>query len=87
MRYTVAWTDQALSDLADYWLNAEDANALESASNRIDTFLAENPAARRCEVVSGYGTLIFGVLGVDFEIREPDRLVIVQAVWLTVEDE
>ena len=86
MRYTVTWTDRALNDLTELWLAAGDRNAVEQAANAIDTFLAENPTARRCEVVSGDGTLMSGVLGIDFKVRESDRLVLVQAIWLAYEE-
>ncbi len=86
MRYTVTWTTQALNDLAAMWLEAADRNAFELAANAIDVFLATHPNARRCEVVSGYGTLMSGPLGVDFRVQEGDRLVVVQASWPVVED-
>jgi plasmid stabilization system protein ParE len=82
MRYTVTWTAQAQNDLTELWLQAADRNAIEQPANSMDRFLAENPNARRCEVVSGHGTLMAGPLGVDFQVRDGDQVVIVQAIWL-----
>lgn len=86
MRYTVAWTEKATSQLAEIWLKAIDRDAVTAASHQIDRALAEEPLDERHEIVSRFGTVVRVPVGVDFGVDEQNRLVIVVAVWPVFED-
>ena len=81
MRYTVVWTPAAEQDLAAVWLDAEDRQAVTSASNLIDRLLASDPDTRGETRFDTVRTLVVSPLGVDFEFIEEDRIVWVLSVW------
>jgi len=86
MSFHVTWTERALDDLAQLWLDAEDRDSLALASNEIDEFLSANPHDPTLEVVSNQGTIMRGPLGVDFWISEERNRVTVFAAWKAIED-
>lgn len=43
MRYTVVWTKAAENQLAFYWTNTSQRNAISEAANRIDRDLRNDP--------------------------------------------
>src|SRR5436853_6909030 len=45
-RVTVRWHERAIDDLAELWLNAEDASKFERAANEIGQLLAFGPATK-----------------------------------------
>jgi hypothetical protein len=86
MKYKVAWTAAALSQLANIWLDAADANAVTAASRQIDLALEDNPLDARFEVVDHVGAAIRAPLGVDFRVNPDIRAVTVTTVWLVLEE-
>ena len=83
MRYTVIWTPVAEERLAALWLAADDRAALTSASNAIDRILTRDPENVGDCCFDTVRTLNLHLLGVDFEVIEPTRLVYVLTVRLS----
>ena len=82
MNYTVEWIHQAQSDLATVWLAAADRNAVSAASARLDAALADRPLELGESRQSSVSRMTFDEpLGIEFEVTEDDKRVIVQAVW------
>lgn len=81
MNYTVVWLPIAEQKLAGIWTTAEDRAAASAAANEIDLLLKTTP--RSCgESRGGVLRVMFvGVLGVEYELSEEDRLVRVLTVW------
>jgi hypothetical protein len=81
MIYTVTWTTRALQMLADIWNRSKQRNALTAASYQIDNILRDDPdlvGRHRYDTVREF---YFAPLGVEFEVIEPDRQVVVLSVW------
>ena len=81
MIYTVTWSRRALGMLAQIWIDATNRNAVAAASYEIDNILRDDPdlvGRPRFDTVRAFNC---PPLGVEFEVNEPDRLVIVINVW------
>ena len=85
MKYEVLWDARAESDLAAVWLAAADRQAVGRAATWFDYHLARSPLqlgeSRKSTV---HRLAFFAPLGVEFEVIEDDKRVIVQAVFATV---
>jgi hypothetical protein len=81
VKYTVTWAPSAERHLAVLWAAASDRDAVSRASNTIDFFLARDPESRGEPSFDTVRVLTVPPLGVDFEVREPDRIVFVMTVW------
>ena len=80
--YIVEWKDRAERQLAAIWLAATDRNAVTMTSNRIDQELARRPLQLgESRASSVQRILIDPPLGVEFEVIEDDKRVIVQFVY------
>jgi hypothetical protein len=86
MKYTVAWTPEALAELAQVWMVTDDKAGVTAGSRTIDLTLAENPFAPRFELTNGSGTVIHVPFGVDFRVDVADRMVTITSAWLVDED-
>src|SRR5436190_5916296 len=83
MTYTVTWSARALARLADVWLHASNRNAVTAASYAIDNILRDDPdlvGAHRFDTVREFH---YPPLGIDFEVIEANRLLIVHKFWPT----
>ena len=83
MNYQIIWMPRALQELAAIWLATANRNAVTAASNAIDLELAARPHTT--------GRLLFDTvyeydlppLGVEFEVIDADRQVLVLTCWST----
>jgi plasmid stabilization system protein ParE len=80
MRYSVAWDDSALEDLADLWTQAADRQAVRDAANRVDGELAFSPETRGVDFY-GDRLLVEPPLQVVYKVVPADRKVIILQVW------
>ena len=83
MNYTVTWGPVAEQRLAEVWLAASNQKAVTSAAEQIDRRLASSPLTfgeSRESSVHRVGH--YPPLGVEIEVIEDDKQVLVQAVWL-----
>lgn len=82
MRYNVAWGPRAEAMLAAIWLAAQDRAAVTRSASRLDAQLASDPLHLGESRTSSVHRIAFdSPLGVEFEIVEDDKLVIVQGVF------
>jgi plasmid stabilization system protein ParE len=81
VKFTVVWTSAAEQDLAAIWMAASDPDAVSQASNTIDFLLVRDPESRGEPSFDTVRILTIPPLGVDFEVQEPDRIVLVLSVW------
>jgi hypothetical protein len=77
MKVTVVWTQDAMNQLAQAWLNAADRGAVASAADRIDERLKQNPDSTGVPYDDHTLLLIVRPLAVRYEFRPMDNLVIV----------
>ena len=81
MIFTVVWMESAEDELARLWEATADKRSMTWASNRIDAELRRD-GQRQGESRSDDRRILFvPPLGVLFEVREPDRLIVVLSVW------
>lgn len=80
MRYTVTWTEDAQSELADVWLQSPDREAVAQASHQIDHELREDPETKGMPI-SEERLLYVDPLRVLFEVVPDDLIVYVTRVW------
>jgi plasmid stabilization system protein ParE len=82
MTYRLIWTPAAENDLAAVWLAAADRPAVNRAADELDRVLARTPlgvgVARRSSV---HRVAFFEGVGVEYEVIEDDKKVLVQAVF------
>jgi hypothetical protein len=84
MKYEVIWDAQAEADLAAVWLAALDRQAVSRAATWFDNQLAHSPLQLGESRASTVQRLAFYLpLGIEFEIIEDDKRVVVQAVCAT----
>jgi plasmid stabilization system protein ParE len=83
MRFTVVWSPDAESDLADIWIHADDRDAVSRASNELDRALAHDPNDQGESREEGVRITFAGPLGINFEVNAADRQARVIAVWRT----
>ena len=82
MKYEVHWDAQAEADLAAVWLAAVDRQAVSRAATWFDSQLARSPLQLGESRTSTVQRLAFyAPLGIEFEIIEDDKRVVVQAVF------
>lgn len=81
MPYTVDWTDEALDELAEIWMDASDPDAVTRAQSVLDYGLARHPD--RCGVELSEGLRVWQVdpLRIYFEIDTQVRKVSVNNVF------
>lgn len=82
MKYDIRWTPSAESQLAAIYLAAADANAVTRAVAWFDYRLSYIPlSVGRPRNASVNRTAVHDGLGVEFEVIEDDKRVVVQAVF------
>lgn len=81
MRFTVVWSSDAESDLAEMWLSSPDRASIASAADSIDSILGEDADVRGESREESCRVLFVPPLGIDFEVSTEDRMVRVVAVW------
>ena len=85
MKYEVLWDARAEADLAAVWLAATDRHAVTRASSWFDDQLARLPLQLGESRASSVHRLAFySPLGIEFEVIEDDKRVVVQAVFAAV---
>ncbi len=83
MIFTVAWTPDAVTELAGIWLAASDREQVTQAAAEIDRLLRTDPQNEGESRDAKTRILFVGPLGVDFEVVDDDRIVYVLSVWRT----
>jgi hypothetical protein len=82
MNYQVVWGPRAEVMLADVWLDLPDRNAVASAAAWLDARLLRRPLTLGESRESSVRRVAYhGALGIEFEIIEDDKRVIVQGVF------
>jgi plasmid stabilization system protein ParE len=83
MRYEVRWGPVAERQLADVWLAAPDRNAVTAAADWLDRWLARIPLQIGEPRTSSVHRVAYrDPLGVEYEVIEDDKRVIVQGVFV-----
>jgi hypothetical protein len=80
MRFTVIWSQFALDQLADLWLNATDRNAVTVAQHQIDQLLRVDPDLQGVPFF-GDRALVVLPLRIRYSINQMDMMVEVLDVW------
>lgn len=73
--FTVVWSDEALSQLADLWAHSTNRDLVNRAVRDIDTELRVDPTLKGSPTLHGIRDLVASPLRVLFTISVPDRLV------------
>ncbi len=82
MNYLVEWTPDAENDLAALWTTAEDQRAVTEASEWLDSHLTFNPLQFGEPWTSSVHRIaVRDPIGVEFEVIEDDKRVIVHGVF------
>ena len=82
MSYEVIWQQITEQELAAAWLAATDRNAVTHAAASLDGQLAHDPLRLgESRTSSVHRIAYFPPLGVEFEVVEDDKRVIVQGVF------
>ena len=82
MSYTVVWVPPAEEELASVWLAAADRAAVTAAVHRLEQRLVRDPLhTGQVRWSSVQRVVTDPPLGIDFEVIEDDKRVLVQAVW------
>ena len=82
MSYDVVWGPRAEAMLADIWLAAEDRAAVSSASAWLDAQLARSPLMLgESRESSVRRVAYYRPIGIEFEVVEDDKRVVVQGVF------
>lgn len=80
--YTIEWTPDAEADLADRWLAASDRSAVTAAAQWLETKLGSDPLRFGQPWWSSIHRIaVRGPIGVEFEVIEDDKRVIVHGVF------
>lgn len=80
--YTVIWQTVAENELAELWLAASDRRAITLAASTIDTTLSVRPLRLGESRASSVQRIVYQApLGIEFEVVEDDKRVIVQGVF------
>lgn len=86
-RYTVVWDDEAINDVAGFWMEPEDRDAILRATQTIQSQLAYDASERGVERSEGLRRLTVYPLAVLFEVSESDRIAkVLRALWLAERD-
>ncbi len=84
MKYVVLWDARAEADLAAIWLAAADRLAVVRAASWIDNHLERSPLRLgESRASSVHRVAFYSPLGIEFEVIEDDKRVVVQAVFAT----
>lgn len=82
MKYTVIWGPRAEAMLADIWLTSSNRDAVTEAAARFDKQLALIPLKMGESRESSVHRVSYDPpLGVEYEVIEDDKLVVVQGVF------
>ncbi len=82
MSYRLDWAPRAEHQLANLWLIARDRTRLTAAAARLDNELAGSPLRFGDPLdTSVHRVGSFDILGVEFEVIEDDKRVIVHGVF------
>lgn len=82
MTYRVEWTTEAENDLATLWNAATDRAAITTASAWLDRHLVSDPLRFGEPWVSSVHRIaVRDPIGIEFEVIEDDKLVIVHGVF------
>ena len=82
MSYRVEWTPEAENDLAAIWNAAPDRAAVTAASAWLDSHLAADPLHFGQPWASSVHRIaVRDPIGIEFEVIEDDKLVIVHGVF------
>jgi hypothetical protein len=82
MNYTVVWVPPAEEELATIWLAAADQAAVTAAVYRLEQRLSRDPLHAGEARWSSVQRVVTDLpLGIDFEVIEDDKRVLVQSVW------
>ena len=81
-RYMVVWLRDAIDDLGEIWLAAQDRNAVTIASAEIDRELATDTSAKGKPLSEGLRAYDAPPLRAVFSVSDPDRKVEVARVRL-----
>ena len=79
--YTVDWNQDALSDLADIWLQASDRRAVTDAQARADQLLADDPLGQGRHQAEGLYRLLVSPLVIFYSVDMARQSVEVSRVW------
>jgi hypothetical protein len=80
--YSVEWTPEAENDLAALWNAASDRTAITAASNWLDAHLARDPLNFGEPWTSSVHRIaVRDPIGIEFEVIEDDKRVIVHGVF------
>ena len=83
MKYTVIWSPQAESALAEAWLDAANRNAVSAASSTLERAIGKFPLRVGRPLASSVNRIaVISPLEIAFDIIEDDKKVIVQSCWL-----
>ena len=83
MNYRVEWSPRAEQLLAAAWLAASERGAVSAAADWLDRELECAPLTLGEAIDSSVHRISsFDVLGIEFEVIEDDKRVVVQAVFL-----
>jgi hypothetical protein len=77
----VTWRPSAEQRLAQLWTAGPDRAAITAAANTIDRELADDPDIKGEAREGQTRLLVEAPLAVYYDVKEPDRLVIVWDVW------
>jgi hypothetical protein len=82
MNYRVEWTVEAENDLAALWNAATDRNAITAASDWLERHLTRDPLNFGQPWVSSVHRIaVRDLIGIEFEVIEDDKLVLVHGVF------
>jgi len=82
MNYEVVWDANSEDELASAWLAFPDRNAVVRAADWLDRHLAADPLHLGTARSSSINRVAFRTpLGIEFEVVEDDKKVIVRGVW------
>jgi plasmid stabilization system protein ParE len=82
MKYEVVWGPRAEGMLADVWMASDDRAGVAAAAAWLDAWLARSPLTLgESRDSSVHRVAIRELLGIEFEVVEDDKRVIVQGVF------
>ena len=81
--YTVDWTDDAVDELTNIWMQAADPDAVTAAQSTIDTLLSRAPLHHGTEESEGLRRLVVPPLRVLYSLDQARRYVEVSSVKRT----
>ena len=82
MKYRVAWTDPAESELAEVWLIANDRSAVTQMANHLERQLSFDPLNVGESRESSLSRIVYSSpIGMYFEIIPDDLKVLIHSIW------